>query len=154
VAAVDRFLPAASRSAIPAPREVQPAERRLPVPIGKTVLAIDDVQLNLDLLRETLESVGYRVLEAHDLKGALQHVEQTRPDIVLCDVHMPGNDGYAVLRLFKDHPKGRDIPFVFMSSSGWNVQARKRGLQMGAVDFVMRPINPPDLVKILDRVLK
>jgi two-component system cell cycle response regulator len=153
VASVDRFLPAGLRSSIPAAHGTMPTQPRLPTRVGRTVLAIDDAQLNLDLLREMLEPVGYRVLEARGKQSAVQHLKAARPDLVLCDVHMPGDDGFAIIRYFKDDAALRDIPFIFLSSTAWSARDKKRGLDLGALHFIMRPIDPQRLLKILHEAL-
>ena len=114
------------------------AEKAIPT---ATLLVVDDSPENLSLL-DTLLRDSYRVLVAGSGERALRIVENEPPDLILLDVMMPGMDGYQVLRRLRADPATRDIPVVFLTA----MNAREdelRGLELGAVDYITKPILPP-----------
>ncbi|MFI8383230.1 diguanylate cyclase domain-containing protein [Pseudomonas sp. NPDC079069] len=78
---------------------------------------------------------------ATDGEQALQTCRTVLPDLVLLDVHMDGLDGHEVCRRLKDDPETRDIPIIFVTAQG-EEQDEVRGFELGAVDFIVKPINP------------
>ena len=110
------------------------------------VLAVDDVQVNLDVIEGTLRPSGFRVSLARSKAEALAAIAKERPDIILSDLHMPGDDGFALIASVKSDPATADIPFLFISSTGWRTADQRRGLELGATKFLIRPIEPQRLV--------
>lgn len=109
------------------------------------ILLVDDTSANLQVLRQTLDGCGYRLLIAKDGKTALSIVEKTLPDLVLLDIMMPGMDGYEVCRRLKASESTRHLPVIFLTALA-DAEDEARGLALGAVDYITKPINP-DLVK-------
>jgi diguanylate cyclase (GGDEF)-like protein len=101
---------------------------------------VDDDSPNRDLLAGIFEA-DYEVLQAEDGANALILAADEVPDIILLDVKMPGIDGYEVCRRLKADLPTMDIPVIFITSSG-DVTAETRGLELGAVDYISKPINP------------
>lgn len=106
-----------------------------------TILCVEDEEhLRRDISEELIEA-GYSVIEAHNGESALQRLHQVRPDLILCDISMPGINGYEVLR--RVHAKGADyldIPFVFLSALAESHQI-VRGKTLGADDYLIKPID-------------
>jgi len=111
----------------------------------KTVLAIDDSPEILMIITETLNHFGFQALVAEDgltgIKLALDH----RPDLIICDVNMPHLDGYATLQRMREHEATSMIPFVFLSGVTDRVTIR-RGMELGADDYLTKPFTPSELV--------
>jgi len=105
-----------------------------------TVLVVDDEPLNVAVLSELLNP-QYRVLGARSGQVALQLLDSELPDLILLDVMMPGMDGHAVLREVQRQPHTRAVPVIFVTALGAEVD-EERGLQLGAVDYVVKPIKP------------
>ncbi|MBF0161853.1 MAG: response regulator [Magnetococcales bacterium] len=105
----------------------------------KTLLIVDDNVVNATLLTYTLSNYHTRI--AHDGKTALQlaHSEE-RPDLILLDVMMPGMDGYEVCRQLKADPRTASIPVLFVTSKT-DMEDEAKGLALGAVDFISKPIQ-------------
>jgi putative two-component system response regulator len=121
---------------------------------GGRVLAVDDQDLNLELLREQLRSAGYEVETARDGEQALATLERTSVDCVVLDVRMPVLDGYEICRRIKAAPRTRMIPVVMLTGLS-DVSDKVRGLEVGADDFLNRPVRRPELlarVKALVRI--
>ncbi len=109
-----------------------------------TVLVVDDTPSNLALVAELLKN-SYTVKAVTNGVKALALAEVEPPDLILLDVVMPEIDGYEVCRLLKAKPGTRQIPIIFLTSSG-EVEDEQLGLALGAVDYITRPINPPILL--------
>ena len=107
----------------------------------ETVLVVDDVPGNLEILAGLLTPT-YRVMVAKNGGKALE-IAQTSPgpDIILLDVVMPDLDGFATCALLKSDPRTANIPVIFVSGQT-DVVDEARGLEVGGVDYLMKPVNP------------
>jgi DNA-binding response OmpR family regulator len=131
----------------PPPASSQKAE----VKYRPTILVVDDTPDNLHLLA-TLFKDEYRVRVADRGSKALEICcSDTPPDLVLLDVMMPEMDGFEVARRLCEHPNAEMIPVVFVTALNTD-SARLKGLQLGAIDFVTKPIDP-DVLKLRVRNL-
>jgi two-component system, cell cycle response regulator len=137
----------------PAPLSAIPPPRRPANPASATILVVDNSAVNLSLMQITLEPF-HHVICAYDAAEALTLMRQTPPDLILSDVHMPGQDGYALIRAVKADPQLRAIPFVFISSTLWPERDRETGLALGAVKFIVRPIETRALLAEIDDCLQ
>jgi putative two-component system response regulator len=107
-----------------------------------TILVVDDTPDNLTLMAGLLRD-HYRVQVANSGEKALKLLESgQRPDLILLDVIMPGLSGYDVCTALKNNPSTRDIPVIFLTAMT-ATNEEKRGLEVGAVDFITKPVNPP-----------
>ncbi|MCX7166908.1 MAG: two-component system response regulator [Rhodocyclales bacterium] len=106
-----------------------------------TILIVDDEPTNLFLLT-TLLRPEYLVRAANSGESALRAVaSEPRPDLVLLDVMMPGMDGYEVLARLSENPATRGIPVVFVTALA-EAADEERGLQLGAADYITKPVKP------------
>jgi putative two-component system response regulator len=107
-----------------------------------TILMVDDSPENLAILSDLL-SPAYRVLAATSGERAL-HIafEQTPPDLILLDVMMTGMNGYQVFTQLRANPATQDIPVIFITAMN-SAEAELHGLDLGAVDYITKPIVPP-----------
>jgi two-component system cell cycle response regulator len=101
----------------------------------------------------TLEPFGYHVICAYDAAEALTLMRQRPPDLILSDGHMPRQDGYALIKAVKADPQLRAIPFAFISSTLWPEKDREFGLALGAVKFIVRPIEPRALLAEIEECI-
>ena len=136
-----------------APQVASPAVQVAPQPAasptsakGKmTVLVVDDTPDNLTLLSGILKG-DYRVLLATNGAKALEICSsQEPPDLVLLDVMMPEMDGFEVARRMREHPNSESTPVIFVTALTTN-EARTSGLELGAVDFLTKPVDPQQLL--------
>ena len=122
-----------------------PGQAGIAMPTRSRILVIedsDDIRYLLDaLLRETYEVM----LAASGDAGLALAVAGLRPDIILLDVMMPDMDGYEVLQRLGRDPRSADIPVIFLTALG-SVEEEHRGLDLGATDYVTKPISPPVLL--------
>lgn len=106
------------------------------------VLVVDDEPVNLKLLRSVLSSAGHQVICAADGLTALHMAEASRPHLILLDVMMPDMDGYAVCRSLKASELTRHIPVIFVTGRD-DMAAEARGFELGAADYITKPIRLP-----------
>ena len=107
-----------------------------------TILIVDDTPSNLDVLVEILRS-DYRTEVAISGEAALAQVSSgVAPDLILLDILMPGLSGYDVCQRLKADPRTRAIPVIFVSAMS-EVDDETKGLEVGGVDYVTKPISPP-----------
>jgi putative two-component system response regulator len=108
----------------------------------KTVLLVDDSPDNLVLMNDLLKDL-YKVKVANSGEKALRIATTGQPpDVVLLDVMMPEMDGYEVCRRLKANAATRNVPIIFLTAKS-EVEDEKLGLDLGAVDYITKPISPP-----------
>ncbi len=106
------------------------------------ILVVDDTPDNIDVLGGILSS-EYEIKAALNGEKALQIArKEPKPDMILLDIMMPGLDGYEVCQLLKADPGTSDIPVIFITAKSETVDEQK-GLEMGAVDYITKPVSPP-----------
>ncbi len=113
------------------------------------VMIVDDTPGNLALLSDTLSEAGYRVLVATDGLSALEQIAYLKPDIILLDVMMPGIDGFETCNQLKANPETAHIPVLFMTALN-ELDNLLRGFDEGAVDYLVKPIRPPEVLARVD----
>ena len=107
-----------------------------------SVLIVDDTPDNLSLMSGLLKGL-YRVMVANNGARAVEIAKGANPpDLILLDIMMPGMSGYDVCTTLKADPATRDIPIIFLTALT-TLEDEKKGLEMGAVDFITKPVNPP-----------
>ena len=116
------------------------------------VLVVDDDPQVLRLMRVNLELEGYDVVSAPDGEEALEAVLTERPDLVVCDVMMPGVDGLTVLRNLRANPRTSKIPFVVVSAKAQRSDV-KAALDMGADRYITKPFDPQELLDAVENLL-
>ena len=124
-------------------RQPKPTPRHAPKP--STILVVDDSPVNLHVLVRTMDGTGHRVLVATSGKAAIEIAERARPDLILLDVMMPDVDGFEVCRAIKENPATRDIVIIFLSALG-EVADKVAGLEMGASDYITKPIQADEVL--------
>jgi class 3 adenylate cyclase len=109
------------------------------------ILVVDDIEDNIYLLSSVLSDI-YTVKAASSGAEALQEVAQDPlPDLILLDIMMPGIDGYDVIRRLKADERAKGVPVIFLTAKA-DVDAEKKGLELGAADYITKPISPPVLM--------
>ncbi|MEH6552130.1 MAG: response regulator [Pseudomonadales bacterium] len=110
-----------------------------------TILLVDDNPTNLEVLYQTLDKRGYRLLVARDGQAALKIVKEVEPTLVLLDVMMPGMDGFEVCALIKADPATANVAVIFLSALG-DAESKVRGFELGGVDYVSKPFQADEIV--------
>jgi two-component system cell cycle response regulator len=150
---VESFLAESSRTPL---REEDRSTQQSPQQRSRTkgtILALDNLQANLDLVASIFGSFGYRVITTREADEAARLAHASTPDLILSDVCMPNGSGYDFIRRVKSDPQLRDIPFVFITSTAATEPERQRGLALGATKFLFRPIEPQTLLEEIEECL-
>ncbi len=117
----------------------------------RRILVVDDTDEIADLTHLVLESAGYRVRTARNGGEALRRVAEERPDLILMDINMPDMDGWETLRLLQVQEGGP--PPVVMFSVKLQVHDKVQALQEGAMDYIVKPFSPEELLARVERIL-
>ncbi|MVM32142.1 response regulator [Spirosoma sp. HMF4905] len=119
----------------------------------KTILVIEDKTEVRENLAEILELAQYRVIQAADGRKGVELARSDRPDLILCDIMMPELDGYGVLHILGKDPDTAGIPFIFLTARIDPAQIRS-GMNLGADDYLTKPIDDVDLLHAVELRLK
>ena len=119
------------------------------VSIAKTILIVDDVPTNLEVVSRHLESHGYRTVVAQSGEEGIERAELVQPNLILLDVLMPGADGFETCRRLKASPTTRGIPVVFMTALTDSAD-KITGFEVGAVDYVTKPLDGAEVLARID----
>jgi two-component system OmpR family response regulator len=121
-----------------------------PASMPDHVLVVDDDAETRELLREYLQKQGYRVSTAADGRALRQALERSRPDLVVLDLMLPGEDG---LQLCAELRRRSNVPVIMLTARGEETD-RIVGLEMGADDYLAKPYNPRELLARIKSVLR
>jgi two-component system cell cycle response regulator len=149
LAQVDGYLSADRRGARADAATPASAEASAPVPAAPhraRVVMVDDSTTNRELIYHTLSPSGYEVDVVDNVLEALRRLRERGADLILSDLHMPGEDGFDFMRAVKADARLATIPFVFITSSVWGEGERERALALGVDRFLLRPIEPQVLL--------
>lgn len=106
----------------------------------QTVMIVDDILANIEILSESLGD-DYELFFATSGADALELIRADKPDLILLDIMMPGMDGFELCTILKGDPTTRDIPIIFVTAMIEEEQEIK-GLELGAIDYLTKPISP------------
>ncbi|TWJ33381.1 response regulator transcription factor [Geobacter argillaceus] len=112
----------------------------------KKILAVDDEPNILMSIEFILEMEGYEVHTARDGEEALEVAERVRPDLILLDVNMPRKDGYEMCRILREREDLATTKVIMLTAKGQTLE-RKKGLEVGADDYVTKPFSAGDLLE-------
>lgn len=121
--------------------------------MNNTILIIEDNQEMSENIAAILELAHYKVLAAPNGKAGVALAQENNPDLVLCDVMMPELDGYGVLHILNSDPATAGIPFVFVTAKADRSDFRM-GMDMGADDYITKPFDGFDLLKVIETRLR
>jgi DNA-binding response OmpR family regulator len=109
------------------------------------LLLVDDTQLNLDLLQDALDGLGYELITATNGQDAITLTREHRPSLILLDINMPGIDGFETCRRLKADPDTADTAVIFLSART-EVADKVEGLSLGAVDYIAKPFMLDEVI--------
>ena len=120
--------------------------------MSATVLVVDDEIHMRRLAARILELAGYNVLEAATGNEALSIVKKTPPDVITCDISMPGMSGFEFLAAIKALPSAANIPVIMLTALGQNKDI-SRATALGAAAYISKPFSSAKLVETIQRQL-
>jgi len=118
-----------------------------------TILVAEDERDIRELIAFSLRYGGFEVEEAVNGIEAVEKARKLRPDLIILDVRMPKKTGYEVCQELKEADETRDIPIVFLSAKGQEAEI-KQGMELGAVDYIIKPFEAEQLPKRMTEILK
>jgi CRP/FNR family cyclic AMP-dependent transcriptional regulator len=119
----------------------------------KTILVIEDNEDIRENVTEILGLSGYTVLQAANGKEGVETAQKNIPDLIICDIMMPGVDGYGVLHILHKEPATQNIPFIFLTSKSERSDFRA-AMEMGADDYITKPFAGNELLNAIESRLK
>ena len=118
----------------------------------KTILVVDDEKIMLSLFSRMLSSTGYHVLTADSGAAALQALANNQVELVFTDVNMPGGDGISLISKIRQHPNGRNVPIIMVTTES-QMEKKNQAKAAGANGWLQKPIKMNNLVSIAQRLL-
>jgi twitching motility two-component system response regulator PilH len=109
------------------------------------ILVVDDSPTDRQYLSDLLSKNGFKVSTAESAEDAMAKVKQARPDLVLMDVVMPGQNGFQATRTLTRDEATKNIPVILCTSKGQETD-KVWGMRQGARDYIVKPVNPADLL--------
>ena len=110
-----------------------------------TILAVDDNRLNLKLIETALTKEGYMVTSVTNGPDARKIALKSPPDLILLDIEMPDENGFDVIAKLKQQSSTNDIPVIFLTGLD-NMDAKLKGFDLGAVDYITKPFHPREVL--------
>lgn len=116
------------------------------------ILVAEDERDIRELVSFTLHFAGFEIETAVNGVQAVEKATQDKPDLILLDVRMPKMTGYEACRVLRAMPEMRKIPIVFLSAKGQESEINE-GLDTGAVEYILKPFAPDELIQQVKRIL-
>jgi two-component system cell cycle response regulator DivK len=118
----------------------------------KTILYVEDNELNRRIVRDLLKRTSYRLLEAVDGESSLEIVRREHPDLILMDIQLPRLSGIEVTRTLRSEPTSANTPIVAITSFALSGD-EQRAKEAGATAYMAKPYSPRDLLALIRRLL-
>jgi len=117
------------------------------------ILIVEDDKFLRELIARKLTAENYEIIEAVDGEEGLKKIKETKPDLVLLDLILPGIDGFEVLSRIKEDPSLASIPVIILSNLGQREDV-ERGMKLGAVDYLVKAhFTPNEIVEKVKQAL-
>ena len=118
----------------------------------RQILIVEDEKPIRDMVYFALDSDGFEIVEAVNGKEAAEKLALDVPDLILMDVRMPKMTGYEACKALKEKEDTKDIPVVFLSAKGQEAEINT-GLELGAVEYFLKPFAPDELAERVNKIL-
>ncbi len=119
----------------------------------ETILIVDDEEDIIELIKYNLKNEGYNILTALTGEEAIKISKQTRPDLMVLDLMLPGIDGLEVTRYLRSNGETKDMPIVMLTAKGEESDV-VTGLELGANDYMSKPFSPRELTARIRAILR
>lgn len=119
----------------------------------KTILVVDDDEMNLKMAEYILQQEGYEVVKAMSGMSCLDYLKFNRPDLILLDVEMPIMSGIQTLEVIRGNEEYKNLPVMFLTASADTDTVAAAG-RLGVLSYVKKPFMPQDLVDRVQKILR
>ena len=116
------------------------------------VVVIDDNYSVMKTITDTLDLVGYKTRGTTNARHGVDMIRDLQPDVIICDINMPGLDGYSVLQTLREDARTRTIPFIFLTAREYR-EDQRRGMNLGADDYITKPFDRDELLTAIQAQL-
>ncbi|MBN1159340.1 MAG: response regulator [Bacteroidales bacterium] len=117
------------------------------------ILIVDDSSTNIALMEAVLEDKGYQIIKAQNVQDAFLSIKRKTPDLILLDLLIPKTSGFDFFEQLRKEKKIRDIPVIVISALS-DKGSENKALEMGALDFIRKPVDIQYLIKRVESVFK
>ncbi len=117
-------------------------------------LIVDDVEQNAVMLRALLENYNHRVFFASNGRSAIEILNNQSFDLIISDIQMPNMDGFEFCKYLKSNRDTKDIPFIFYTATFMDYESKKHGLSLGADRYLLKPLEPKQLLATIEDVFE
>lgn len=115
-----------------------------------TILIVDDSPMNIQILGLFIKNAGYKLLFATDGTNALKILKKESINLVICDIRMPGMDGFELIKKINQDKDLKDIPVILLSAD-CDENDLEMGKELGAVDFLTKPYHKEDIISCINK---
>ena len=136
------------------PEATSPMTTTMPTDRNVSILALDNSPTNLEFLQSLLQLSGYQVIAAATIHQAITLATQNPPQLIISDLHLNGESGFDFIAQVKAQPRLASIPFIFLTSTAWERSDREKGMNAGAMKYLVRPIDPEVLLAEVEACLR
>ena len=115
----------------------------------RKIVIVDDVNYVLTTIRERLKNV-YEIYPAQTAEILFELLEKTVPEMIILDIQMPESNGFEIIQQLKDDPRYADIPVIFLTGNKTDRKSVYKGMSLGAVDYITKPVNNEKLIDCIE----
>jgi two-component system, cell cycle response regulator DivK len=119
----------------------------------KTILVIEDNEINIKLIHKFLEIGKYLILEARDAETGIRLVREQRPDLILMDIQLPGIDGLSAAQIIKNDPDLKQIPIVAVTGNAMHLD-KEEAMDIGFNDYLIKPFSLEVFLEVIANFFK
>jgi two-component system cell cycle response regulator DivK len=119
----------------------------------KTILVIEDNEMNMRLIRAFLEIGKYRILEARDAETGIRLVREQHPDLILMDIQLPGIDGLSAAQFIKNDPDLKHIPIIAVTGNAMHLD-KEEAMDIGFADYLLKPFSLEVFLDVINNFFK
>ena len=119
----------------------------------RTILVVEDNELNMKLVKGLIKIGKYRMLGATDAESGIQLIREQRPDLILMDIQLPGMDGLSATKILKKDPDVKDIPIIALTSYAMQGD-KEKALAAGCTGYIAKPIDTRKFLETVSQYLK
>jgi two-component system, cell cycle response regulator DivK len=120
---------------------------------NKTILLIDDNELNRKLVEAILQASGVRILFSENAERGIEIAHENKPNLILMDIRLPGMDGWTATRIIKENPDLQDIPVIVLTAAAYG-EVEAKAMEVGCAGIITKPFSASSLIEMIEQYIK